>query len=278
MGIEPVRLRRLIEDFLKEDIGSGDITTGAVVTGDRKGTARAVVKEDTIIAGIGIFVEVFHCMGGDMDCTYTIDDGELAAKGQVIATVTGPLGHILSAERVALNILQRMCGIATLTRRYVDAVEGTAATILDTRKTTPGLRDLEKYAVTVGGGRNHRAGLSGGVLIKENHITAAGGITTAVDRARHRVPVTVKIEVEVKNLEEVREALDTPCDIIMLDNMTTDEMRQAVSIIAGTVEVEASGNVTLATVREIAETGVDYISVGALTHSAPAADISLILS
>jgi len=278
MVIEKLRLRQIIGDFLKEDIGSGDITTQTVVSRDRKGTARAVVKEDIVIAGIEVFGEVFHCMSGDMVCTYTIDDGELAAKGQVIAEIRGALCHILTAERVALNILQRMCGIAALTRRYVDAVEGTVATILDTRKTTPGLRDLEKYAVTVGGGRNHRTGLSGGVLIKENHITAAGGITTAVDRARHRVPVTVKIEVEVKNLEEVREAIATPCDIIMLDNMTTDEMRQAVSIIAGKVKVEASGNVTLATVREIAETGVDYISVGALTHSAPAADISLILS
>jgi len=276
--IEKFKLRKLIEDALREDIGSGDVTTMAVVKGDTVGMARAIAKSDTVVAGIEVFAEVFLVIGGDMTCNRALSDGDMAREGQVITEISGTLSNILSAERVALNIFQRMCGIATLTRRYVEAVEGTKARILDTRKTTPGLRDLEKYSVKIGGGFNHRTGLSGGVLIKENHIKAAGGIARAVQLVRHNVPLMLKIEVEVKNLEEVREALSTDCDIIMLDNMKTDEMREALSIIQGKVIVEASGNVTLSNVRDIAETGVDFISVGALTHSAPAADISLIVS
>ncbi|MBN2569493.1 MAG: carboxylating nicotinate-nucleotide diphosphorylase [Deltaproteobacteria bacterium] len=272
------KLRRLIEDALREDIGSGDVTTMAIVKEDCVGTARAIAKSDTVVAGIDVFVEVFLVIGRDMVCNHALSDGVTAKEGQVIADMSGNLCNILAAERVALNIFQRMCGIATLTRRYVNAVEGTKARILDTRKTTPCLRDLEKYSVTVGGGFNHRAGLFGGVLIKENHIKAADGISKAVELVRHNVPMTLKIEVEVKNLEEVREALSTGCDIIMLDNMKTDEMREALSIIQGRAIVEASGNVTLSNVREIAETGVDFISVGALTHSVSAADISLIVS
>ncbi len=276
--IEKFKLRKLIEDALREDIGSGDVTTLAIVTDGRVGRAQAIAKSDTVVAGIEVFKEVFHVLGSDTVFKTALTDGVLAQKGQVIAEIAGALGEILSAERVALNILQRMCGIATLTRSYVDAVKGTKTRILDTRKTTPGLRDLEKYAVTVGGGLNHRTGLFGGVLIKENHITAAGGITSAVERVCHNVPVTLKIEVEVKNLEEVREALSADCDIIMLDNMDTVEMKEAISLIKGRALVEASGNVNLSNVREIAETGVDFISVGALTHSVPAADISLIIS
>ena len=272
------KLRRLIEDALREDIGSGDVTTTAVVKEDCVGTARAIAKSDIVVAGIDVFVEVFLVIGEDMACNHALSDGVMAREGQVIAEISGNLCNILAAERVALNIFQRMCGIATLTRRYVDAIEGTKARILDTRKTTPGLRDLEKYSVKIGGGFNHRTGLSGGVLIKENHIKAAGGIAKAVSLVRHNVPLTLKIEVEVSNLEEVKEALSTGCDIIMLDNMKADEMREALSLMQGRVIVEASGNVTLSNVREIAETGVDFISVGALTHSAPAADISLIVS
>ncbi|TFG37463.1 MAG: carboxylating nicotinate-nucleotide diphosphorylase, partial [Syntrophobacterales bacterium] len=199
----------------------------------------------------------------------------LAKKGDTIAEIKGSFGNLLIAERVALNFLQRLSGIATLTRRYVEEVTDTNARIVDTRKTTPCLRDLEKYAVRVGGGFNHRFGLDGGVLIKDNHISSAGSIAKAVQGIRHQIPTTLRVEIEVKNLKEVEEALTAGVDIIMLDNMTTEEMKKAVSLIRGRALVEASGNVTLSTVREIAMTGVDYISVGALTHSAPAADISL---
>jgi len=276
--IEKFKLRKLIEDALREDIGSGDVTTLAIVKDDRVGTAKAIAKADTVVAGIEVFSEVFHIYNSDISFNTVFKDGMLAEKGEVVADISGAMRDILTAERVALNIFQRMCGIATLTNRYVDAVKGTKAMILDTRKTTPGLRDLEKYAVKAGGGSNHRTGLYGGVLIKENHITAAGGITNAVKNVLDDIPLTLKVEVEAKNLKEVKEALSAGCDIIMLDNMNTVEMKGAVSFINGRVMVEASGNVTLSNVREIAETGVDFISVGALTHSAPAADISLIIS
>ncbi len=276
--IEKFKLRKLIEDALREDIGSGDVTTLAIVKDDRVGTAKAIAKSDTIVAGIEVFGEVFRVYNSDINFKAVFKDGMLAEKGEVVADISGAMRDILTAERVALNIFQRMCGIATLTNRYVDAVKGTEAKILDTRKTTPGLRELEKDAVKTGGGSNHRTGLYGGVLIKENHITAAGGITNAVKNVRNDIPLTLKVEVEAKNLEEVKEALSAGCDIIMLDNMNTAEMKEAVSFINGRVMVEASGNVTLSNVREIAETGVDFISVGALTHSASAADISLIIS
>ena len=204
-----------------------------------------------------------------------LTDGAWAPRGTVLATISGSLSSILTAERVALNLFQRMCGIATLTKQFVDAVAGTKAKILDTRKTMPGLRILDKYSVRAGGGLNHRYGLYDGVLIKDNHIEAAGGIAEAVRRVKATAPLMVKIEVEVKNLAEVEEALATGADIIMLDNMTVDGMREAVQLIGGKALVEASGNVTLSTVRPIAETGVDFISSGALTHSARAADISL---
>jgi nicotinate-nucleotide pyrophosphorylase (carboxylating) len=271
-------LRELIENALREDIGSGDVTTLATVKESKKGTAKAIVKADTVVAGIEIFGEVFHVYNSDIRFTAASADGHRARRGTVVAEISGAMRNILTAERVALNIFQRMCGIATLTGRYVDTVKGTKAKILDTRKTAPGLRNLEKYAVRVGGGFNHRIGLYGGVLIKDNHITAAGGITKALKHVRDNVPLTLKIEVEVKNIREVEEALSAGCDIIMLDNMNTEEMREAVALIDGGVLIEASGNVNLSNVREIAETGVDFISIGALTHSAPAADISLLIS
>lgn len=272
-----VGLKDLIRRALDEDMGPGDLTTTAVLDGGETGVAQAVSKGDIIVAGIDLFREVFDAVDPSLVFEAYLADGREAGKGTCIASISGSLKGILLAERVALNFFQRMCGIATLTRRYVEAVRGTGASILDTRKTTPTLRGLEKYAVTAGGGTNHRFGLYDGVMIKDNHITAAGSITEAVRRAKEGdLPPGMKIEVETKNLEEVAEALAARADIIMLDNMGVGEMREAVSLIGGRVLVEASGNVTLSNVREIAQTGVDCISVGALTHSAPAADISLL--
>ncbi len=268
-------IQGLIQSALKEDIGSGDITTSAVLSGREVGNARVVAKEDMVVAGIGIFKEVFSFSEEKVEFTDRVEDGELVESGDVLTEMSGNLGDILTAERVALNFLQRMCGIATLTRRYVDEIRGTGAKILDTRKTTPGLRVLEKYAVMIGGGFNHRFGLYDGILIKDNHIDAAGGIIAAVEMVNKGVPHTLKIEIEVKNLREVEEALSAGVDVIMLDNMDVEEMKKAVSLIKGRVLVEASGNITLSNVKKIAETGVDFISIGALTHSAPSSDISL---
>lgn len=273
--IPHIRLRKLIREALEEDIGSGDVTTLAVLTGDETGTAEASAKEDIIVAGIDIFREVFLLTDKEIQFLPERKDGQSVNKSGVIAHISGKLASILSAERVALNIFQRMCGIATLTKKYVDRISGTKAKILDTRKTMPGLREFDKYAVKIGGGYNHRMGLYGGVLIKDNHISAAGGISNAVDRALNNIPPALKVEVEVKNVTEVEEALSAGVDIIMLDNMTPDDMKQAVSLINGKALIEASGGVTLSNVRDYAETGVDFISIGAITHSAPAADISL---
>ncbi len=268
-------VRQIIENALKEDIGSGDITTSAILSGDEAGIAHAVAKSPMVVSGIDIFKEVFLCSDPDLRFDQSTVDGQDASPGDILVEISGNLSNILSAERVALNILQRMCGIATLTRAYVEAVKGTRARILDTRKTMPGLRILDKYAVRTGGGFNHRIGLYDGILIKDNHIESAGGIVPAVERVRKAAHHTLKIEVEAKSLQEVKEALSTGVDIIMLDNMKPDEMRKAVDLIKGRALVEASGNVKLDNVGEIAACGVDYISIGALTHSAPAADISL---
>jgi nicotinate-nucleotide pyrophosphorylase (carboxylating) len=273
--IQNIRLKRLIRNALDEDIGSGDVTTSAVLIGNEDGLARAETKEDIVVAGIEVFREVFFLVDSDLRFASSFNDGSEAKKGEVLAEISGCMKNILMAERVALNFLQRMCGIASMTRRFVEKVNGTKAKIIDTRKTTPCLRDLEKYAVRMGGGFNHRFGLYGGVLIKDNHIRAAGSILNAVKGVRNRVPPTLKVEVEVKSIEEIKEAILADVDIIMLDNMDTEKMKRAVTIINGKALVEASGNVTLSRVREIAETGVDFISVGALTHSASAADISL---
>lgn len=268
-------IRRLIQSALEEDIGAGDITTTAALTGAEVGRAKAFAKANIVVAGIDVFRDVFLFLDESIQFSGSCEDGRVVKKGGILAEVSGNLGSILTAERVALNIFQRMCGIATLTRQYVDEIKGTPVKILDTRKTMPGLRCLDKYAVRIGGGTNHRSGLYDGVLIKDNHIAAAGGISKALARVRGRVPHTLKIEVEVKNLQEVEEALVAGVDIIMLDNMTNEDMRKAVAIVNGKVPLEASGNVTLANVRQIAETGVDFISVGALTHSVSASDISL---
>lgn len=270
-------IRQLIERALTEDIGRGDLTTSAIVAENETGRARALAKSPLIAAGLSVCEEVFLCLDPAMKITRCVAEGERVSPGDILFTLEGKLRSILTAERVALNFLQRLCGIATLTRAYVDAVAGTGARILDTRKTTPGLRFLEKYAVTVGGGCNHRFGLDDGILIKDNHIWAAGSVTSAIDRARSHAHQLLKIEVEVKNMAELAEAVDAGADVIMLDNMNLDQMKEAVALVAGKVPLEASGNVTLANVRQIAATGVDFISVGALTHSAPAADISLLL-
>ena len=270
-------IERLIEQALLEDIHTGDITTRAVVPHRRPASARLIAKEGLMVAGTGIAGRVFTRLNTATIFTPLLADGMLAVQGGVIASIQGDASDLLMGERVALNLLQRLCGIATLTSRFVAAVAGTKVRIVDTRKTTPGLRELEKYAVRVGGGVNHRTGLYDGVLIKENHIMAAGGITEAVRRARAYIPHTLKIEIETETLAQVDEALSAGADIIMLDNMSIEEMRTAVQTIAGRALVEASGGVNLETVRAIAETGVDIISVGALTHSPRAMDISMLL-
>lgn len=273
--LERCIIRRLIGTAFREDIGYGDITTAAVLTGEETGTARALAKSDIVVAGIDVFREAFVYRDRQVTVTGCFADGRKAERGSILAEVAGNLQSILTAERVALNFFQRMCGIATLTRQYVDQVEGTKAKILDTRKTAPGLRYLDKYAVRTGGGFNHRFGLYDGVLIKDNHIAASGSIARALASVRGRIPHTLKIEVEVKNLEELKEAFTAGADVIMLDNMTVEDMEKAVVITEGRVPLEASGNVSLANVKQIAETGIDFISVGTLTHSVAAADISL---
>ncbi|MEI6609567.1 MAG: carboxylating nicotinate-nucleotide diphosphorylase [Deltaproteobacteria bacterium] len=269
------QIKGIIEAALAEDIGTGDITTMAIVSRAQTGHAQAIAKNDFVIAGIDIFQETFLLLNDKIKVRKLISDGKRAKKGSIIAEISGSLFYILQAERVALNLFQRMCGIATLTAKFVEAVHGSKAKILDTRKTMPGLRVLDKMAVSIGGGFNHRMGLYDGVLIKDNHIAAAGSITAAVDRQRQSLPHTLKIEVETKNMSEVKEALKCGADIIMLDNMTPDEMKKAVSFVAGRALIEASGNVSMQNAAEIAATGVDLISVGELTHSVHAADISL---
>jgi nicotinate-nucleotide pyrophosphorylase (carboxylating) len=270
-------LDRIIENALLEDIHTGDITTLAVLPEKREVHGRLKAKEAMLLAGIEVAARVFSLLDQKIRFTPHFADGQLLKNGAVIADIEGDAASLLQGERVALNLLQRMSGVATLTARYVHAVQGTKARVVDTRKTTPGLRLLEKYAVRVGGGINHRTGLYDGVLIKENHIAAAGGITAAILRARAYIPHTLRVEVEVETLEQVREALAAGADIIMLDNMGLPAMGEAVALIAGKALVEASGGVNLESIRQIAETGVDIISVGALTHSARAMDISMLL-
>ena len=270
-------LDRLIDQALLEDIHTGDITTKAVVPFRRHATARLIAKECLVVAGLDVAARVFQRLSPGVEWAGLLADGTRANAGDLLATVSGDASDLLMGERVALNLLQRLCGIATLTSRYVEAVAGTGVRIVDTRKTTPGLRELEKYAVRAGGGINHRTGLYDGILIKENHIAAAGGVTESIRRARAYIPHTLKIEIETETLAQVEEALAAGADIIMLDNMSLDEMRRAVALIGGKATIEASGGVNLDTVRAIAETGVNIISVGALTHSPKAMDISMLL-
>lgn len=273
--LQKYAIHRLIQTALEEDVGAGDITTTAALTGEEIGNARAVAKSDTVVAGIDVFRETFLFLDGGLKFTKRFHDGQTVKKGDIVAEISGNLASIMVAERVALNFFQRMCGVATMTRRFVDAIEGSKAKILHTRKTVPGLRILDTYAVRTGGGSSHRFGLSDGALVKDNHIAAAGSIARAVAEVRKRIPLTVKIEVEVTNIREVQEALAAGADVIMFDNMSLSDMTTATALVAGRVPLEASGNVSLDNVKKVSETGVDFISVGALTHSVKAADISL---
>jgi nicotinate-nucleotide pyrophosphorylase (carboxylating) len=260
---------------LQEDIGTGDITTLCCVPQEETSTAVFRCKQAGVVCGLEVGKRVFELLDSSVLFEPLVAEGTAVQVGDIVAKVSGPSRSILSGERVALNLMQHLSGIATRTNALVRQVEGTRAVIVDTRKTTPGMRVLEKYAVRMGGGTNHRFNLADGVLIKDNHIVASGGIQQAVANARKTVPHTLKIEVETTNFAEIQEALEAGADIIMLDNMSCEEMRQAVELIAGRAKVEASGNMGSRNVREVAETGVDLISVGALTHSVEALDISL---
>lgn len=266
---------RFIEDALKEDIGRGDITTALTVPRHQYCMAEIRAKSALTLAGVEFAAGAFWLVDGEIEFAAFAEDGLRMKKGALIATVCGLTASVLTAERVALNILQRLCGVASLTAKYADAVKGTKAKILDTRKTTPGMRLMQKHAVLMGGGQNHRFGLDDGILIKDNHIEAAGGIAKAVRAARKGSQAMLKIEVECEDIAQVSEALKARADIIMLDNMPAAMVKKCVSLIKGRALVEASGNVTPARAKELARAGVDFISVGALTHSAPAADISL---
>jgi len=271
-------LQRKIEEWLQEDIGAGDITTMSTIPADEQGVGILYAKESGVVAGLPIAEHVFQVVDPALEFTTKVEEGSRVEVGQVIAEVAGSVQSILSGERLALNLVQRLSGIATRTNEFVQAITGTKARVVDTRKTTPGLRMLEKYAVRVGGGHNHRYALYDAVMIKDNHIKGAGGITQAVNAARNAIPHTMKIEVETESLSQVQEALEARADIIMLDNMPIDLMKEAVALIAGRAIVEASGGVNMQTIRDIAETGVDVISVGGLTHSVKALDISLDLN
>jgi len=266
---------KIVARALEEDVGLGDVTTLAVVPPDQEARAEVIARRSGVVAGLPVMEIVFSSVDPDVQFEALVEDGTQVIGGEVVAQVVGEARSLLTAERTALNFLQRLSGIATLTTEYVGALAGTKAQILDTRKTTPGLRLLEKYAVEVGGGRNHRFGLFDGILIKDNHIAAAGGISAAVSRARASAHHLLKIEVEVTDLRELEEALSARADVVMLDNMSPQDVRRAVQTVAGRALVEVSGGVTLETVRAYAESGADFISVGALTHSAPAVDFSL---
>lgn len=265
----------LILQALQEDITGEDVTTNAILPEDCQGEAELLCKQDGIIAGLDVFARPFTLLDDKVWFEFFVKDGDEVHKGQKLAKVVGSMWAILSAERVGLNYLQRMSGIATYTHQVVSLLEGTGMTLVDTRKTTPNMRVFEKYAVTVGGGKNHRYNLSDGVLLKDNHISAAGGVPKAIAMAKAYAPFVRKIEVETETLDMVREAVEAGADIIMLDNMSHDMMKEAVAIIAGRAETECSGNVTKENIAALADIGVDYISSGALTHSAPILDLSL---
>jgi len=273
--METFEFDAIIDAALREDMPDGDITSEAIIPADARSEAIFLAKEDGILAGLAIARRVFEKLDSVVEFTEKIMDGAAFRKSDILACVEGPTVALLKGERIALNFLQRLSGIATATRCFVDAIAGTKARILDTRKTTPGLRLLEKYAVKLGGGTNHRLSLSDMVLIKDNHLRYVGSVAEAVRRARSKISPGVRIEVEAADLAQVRDALAAGADMIMLDNMTLEVMREAVALAAGRVPLEASGNMSLDRVRAVAETGIDFISVGALTHSARAVDISL---
>ena len=265
----------LIMEALKEDITSEDITTNAVMREACPGEVQLICKQDGVIAGLEVYKRVFELLDEKTEVEFYVKDGDVVKNKQLMGVVRGDIRVLLSGERVALNYLQRMSGIATYTRSIVDLLEGSKTRLLDTRKTTPNMRVFEKYAVKVGGGCNHRYNLSDGILLKDNHIGAAGSVAKAIEMAKEYAPFVRKIEIEVENLEMVKEAVEAGADIIMLDNMTPDEMREAIKIIDGRAQTECSGNVTKENVARLVSVGVDYISSGALTHSAPILNISM---
>ena len=266
---------KLIRMALQEDITSEDVSTNAVMRSAVKGTVDLIAKEDGIIAGLDVYARVFQILDEKTEISFNFKDGDAVKKGDLLGTVTGDIRVLLSGERVALNYLQRMSGIATYTKQVSKLLEGSKVTLLDTRKTTPNCRVFEKYAVRIGGGCNHRYNLSDGVLLKDNHIGAAGSVAKAVAMAKEYAPFVRKIEIEVETMEQVKEAVEAGADIIMLDNMTPEMMKEAVELIAGRAQTECSGNITKENIAKILETGVDYVSSGALTHSAPILDISM---
>ena len=272
---DKLNVDNLILLALQEDISSEDVTTNSVMREYQKGTAQLICKQDGIVAGMDVFKRVFELLDENTEVSIYVKDGQEVKNGQIMADVTGDIRVLLSGERTALNYLQRMSGIATYTNRVAKLLEGSKTKLLDTRKTTPNMRIFEKYAVRAGGGYNHRYNLSDGVLIKDNHIGAAGGVRKAIEMAKEYAPFVRKIEVEVENLDMVREAVEAGADIIMLDNMSPEMMKDAIEIIDGRAETECSGNVTKENIQKILDVGVDYVSSGALKHSAPILDISL---
>ena len=276
LGLDPAYVTRVVAAALAEDVGPGDVTTLATIPPQATCEARLRTREAGVVAGLPVALEAFRQLDPTLEIVEHRHDGDRMEPGDLLLVISGRARPVLTAERVALNFVQRLSGIATIASRYVEAVRGTRALIVDTRKTTPGLRQLEKYAVRVGGGHNHRFGLFDGVLIKDNHIqAAAGGVGGAVRAARGAVPHSLRIEVETDTLEQVQQALDAGADAILLDNMAPAMLREAVALIGGRAIAEASGGITLATVRPAAEAGVDLVSVGALTHSAPSLDLGL---
>jgi nicotinate-nucleotide pyrophosphorylase (carboxylating) len=273
--IDPILIEELIGPFLREDIGFVDLTSTIMIDAATDGTFDVNAREDIVVAGLDVAGAVFRRC--EPNCTYEarVKDGDHVKDGTTLARVSGKARGLLTAERTALNILQHLSGIATLTSKYVKEIGGTNATLIDTRKTTPGLRALEKHAVTCGGGRNHRLALDGGVLVKDNHIAVCGGLTAAIQRAKSQVPTLTKVQVECDNLDQVKEALEAGAESLLLDNMSPDTMREAVKIVQGRITLEASGGITLETVRAKAESGVDLISTGKITQSAPSVDIGL---
>ena len=272
---DQILMDTIIRMALEEDLGGMDLTTDAIIDPEVRGKASLLAREELVVAGLPVFSRAFTFLCSEIEFEYYFEDGNLVPPEAEICHVSGPLSAILKAERTALNFLQRMSGIATLTRLYVKKVGSEKVRVVDTRKTAPGLRLMDKYAVRMGGGFNHRFGLYGGILIKDNHITAAGSITQAVTLAKENSPHTIKVEVEVEDLAGVEEAIQAGADIILLDNMPPGTMKEAVRLVGGRVSIEASGNITLDNIGEVARTGVDFISVGALTHSARAVDVSL---
>lgn len=277
--MNPITMQLVADKYIKmaleEDINNEDVSTNAVMPEYKKGEVQLICKEDGIIAGLQIFERVFTLLDAETKVDFEVKDGDEVKKGELLAVVTGDIRVLLSGERTALNYLQRLSGIATYTRNVAKLLEGTKTRLLDTRKTTPGMRVFEKYAVRVGGGCNHRYNLSDGVLLKDNHIDAAGGVKQAIAAAKAYAPFVRKIEVETENLEMVKEAVEAGADIIMLDNMTPEVMAEAIRVIDGRAETECSGNITKENINTITSLGVDYVSSGALTHSAPILDVSL---